>query len=439
MKLMGNGKNIYMKKIDRKKKYEIQSKLNELRLYGVEDLKIGDLLLLWCDAHLYENYSIKSVINIIYKIIQSIYLDRYSYTINGNGLTLLFFSNSAKGRQDHFYSFTKIKSLLNDYLFVYPETKKKYELNICLLKKYIIWWFQIKKIKEPFILRLIILWGLAGCSGDFYNVNNYIRKNKIDIENIIVLFDVFEIDSFFVQMMKKKGIKTITLQHGVYEYDSYAFKYSKSDYFFAWNENERLKGISCGIDSDKIIVTGILPTIGIKKSKNFINSNIKKIGIILSSEDIYNASNVMMLEGVGKYAKKNHISVIVKYHPSSNQFSYRDLMEKYDYEKSNTNDINLFLNDVDMCILVYSSALLSVAFHDKPFLICDDGMEYKDYKCLEEYKYIRFSKVNEIDKLLISIEQGKYDNIYQLLRKKLIPDGDVADNYKYAFNRIGIK
>ena len=73
---------------------------------------------------------------------------------------------------------------------------------------------------------------------------------------LLVLYDhgVFEAGS--VQMIKRKGIRTIALQHGISNKDIPGYYPVRSDFIACWGGKEKETLISQGIPKEKIVITG---------------------------------------------------------------------------------------------------------------------------------------------------------------------------------------
>lgn len=142
----------------------------------------------------------------------------------------------------------------------------------------------------------------------------------------LVLFaDMQSVENLAAQIARIKGIKTVTMQHGLYvDYGSYNtinvvnYRNHNSDYFLAWGPET--KALIERYRSDAQVVVCGNPVL--EKSKLEYANNDHDYILVVLDQFIFKEQNLEMLRLVSEYGKKKGVPVAVRCHPTDNKETY---------------------------------------------------------------------------------------------------------------------
>ena len=428
--------------IDLKIVEDLKNKLNSVKLYGCDNVKCGDVL--YYPLILRKSLIITwlEYLKLLFRIIIALLYTSYNITSIGKPNSIFLISRTTK-RKDLALNFFKAISFLQNRLDCIHSNKKRI---ICFssfsyIPYLILWEKSLKKVIPDFKLRLFIIKSLFEIFIDYNYIMNQIKRLNIKVTNLITLCDVHATDSFFVQKFNSENIRTITLQHGTYssQINNWVFRGSHSKvcfYIGQFTVDEAQKVIN--IDDKTIMKVGPMSYINyITYNKPNVLYN-KKIGLILDGE-IIRKDNIAMLTFIEKFCKKHKLQVIAKFHPTSNVQTYKEYLDSNTFREVYSNDISLldFFKKVDVVIVGISTVFMESLLSWKPtFIYYNKNQIFNYYKNVTNK--VKFETEEQLEKLLEHIKTPEFIGELEYLRNYMCASGDIKENYKKAFNQLGI-
>lgn len=162
--------------------------------------------------------------------------------------------------------------------------------------------------------------------------------SKYKFEIIVFFADMQPVENLLAQYFRNKGIKTVTLQHGLYvNYRDYPtvnvinYLHQPSEYFLAWGESTadliRISG-----NGRKVVICG-KPTIALKAlndcESNLSSENYQPYFTVILDQNMCHAQNIDMLHLLSHFAECVSLEMNVRYHPGNNRAVYESLGLKY--------------------------------------------------------------------------------------------------------------
>jgi len=161
-----------------------------------------------------------------------------------------------------------------------------------------------------------------------YIVLNILQVKSIDkylkgynLKLLIAHADMQPVENYMVQYFKEKGIKTVTLQHGLYiDYSKYPninevnYKNVVSDYFLSWGEETKeliekyhsnCKVLLCGNPTEKEMAY---------KSKDFFT--------VVFDQELFKEYNKKLIHIAQELSRKINLKILLKPHPRNNLNDY---------------------------------------------------------------------------------------------------------------------
>lgn len=145
---------------------------------------------------------------------------------------------------------------------------------------------------------------------------------ELNIKTLVCFADMQPIEYLASICFKRKGCKTVTLQHGLYiEYNNIDtvnkvnYINQPSDYFLAWGENTK-QLIEKHHNENKVVVCG---KPNIDKCKHITSS---KSLLVIFDQEIFHNQNVEMYRIVSSVANDLGCDLYVKFHPLNNIPAY---------------------------------------------------------------------------------------------------------------------
>lgn len=411
---------------------DIIKKINEVKLYQCNNVCCGDVLYYALQNH--SSFGLRDLFIAIKVFIRVLFFDSIDIVKNGTGSTVFLFSNSYRSRVDHYKSFLSIVSLSKNNITVVPG-KRKFKFHRGFISLFNKW------NKQLSFLGVYERMFISACLMDVYSnytfVEEYIKENNLDINQLVTFCDVHAIDSFITQMYNEKNIKTITLQHGVFTSrgGTWALTASHSRYFIAMNQFTVDEATLVGY-KNTMIVAGMFASVNKEPTKRNIE-RINSIGIFLDTE-IYRADNIKTLKTVEEYSKKYPKKFLIKFHPTSNIDSYRIFTDAIENCNCIGKEMNIFefCNNVDLVIARNSSTLIESLQYCIPAYIIHDDDQIDDL-----YGNVNKLKFNNVDELHYLIDVQSINVILDQMkdaRNYFCAEGNVTDNYKNVFSSLGI-
>lgn len=262
----------------------------------------------------------------IKRFINSRWFDRYEYEyIKKQGNKLIAFYSDFYYREDHLKIFDNFIKEFPIFDYVKPIKFPKERLNLRRGFKMLKWdihnLWQLRKIDMEFRYRIYWVRVLGLITLYYYNMRKLLDKESYTFG--LVYNDSNPYENILVQFMKKKGIHTATLQHGLFDKRGYwkgiEFRSSVADDWLAWNPYSKELGIECGISEEKIKILGIpryINPIKIDKTRES-----KTFSVILGEKALIN-ENRELIEFANLLSKDYGLKYYLRYHPTCKNGEY---------------------------------------------------------------------------------------------------------------------
>ena len=340
----------------------LERQINAIKFTACDNIKVGDVLHYQLFSQLSKWEGVRSLI----RILRNEFICSYTYKMNGCfPCTVMLFSNEYKDRLDHLCNFEKVCTTLDNYVKIIA-TSKKTVRPVRSLKLTMKWIKQFKRLKRGTIWSMSMASRLQQYYCSFQRVLRMMKKNNINIKNIVSYCDVMPEDNFFIQMSKTMGIRTITLQHGVFEVGHYGYTHSKSDFFLAHNLFSKDNAIKSGMTNKQIYIVGMPGMIDFNKKEEIIMRKEGIIGLILAGTGRVAPFDLELVRMAIVFKKKMGCKVYVKFHPGYGRDKYpKDIWD--DIDKTYEEDITAydFSEQVDFTVDTGSSLFMEYALRNK--------------------------------------------------------------------------
>ncbi|QBF81868.1 hypothetical protein EXU30_03505 [Shewanella maritima] len=226
-------------------------------------------------------------------------------------------------RDDYKFFFEDVASQFSGKKAIIQDYKKQSErVNIDASK----WLNEVSK----FMPRLDLDCHLArACIAIKLAMYSFILRKVVNnkFKTIVLFADMQPVENLIAQYCKRLGVRTVTMQHGLYvEYENLDtinkinYEHVVSDYFLAWGNNT--SKLVSKYNADVNIVNCGKPEIQMSGNSNPDDSE----GYILAVLDqrIFDEQNLEMLKILFEYSSLHNVELRVKFHPSNNKKSYTD-------------------------------------------------------------------------------------------------------------------
>lgn len=353
------------------------------------------------------SYNYKSKMILLKMLLCPILKDDYKLYENSKDINILFlWGSSYMERQDHYEKFKKVMSCCNNYSLLKDERGINFK-NLFGIWRVFVWLWKYRKADINSNLKKYIV---------FLMYDQYCKLNKIkkivDLSKNIKLgvcwCDVHLSDYLFVKYLQQKGIKTATLQHGMFDPDEYLYKLayinSPSDYFLCWNKLTKNIAHKLGCDINKYIVTGAPQFIDSCNYSNCTITNNGFFGVALSSYlDEYD--NIQLLNNADEIVKKYNLKCLVRLHPSLEKEEYSKYFVNDNIIVDNEKNFELYMNKCDFLLIANSGIYFNIIKNMKPFFQYDSGKN-------KLYKDVKWNKYTSLDELLLLYDRYIKDYTY---------------------------
>lgn len=411
---------------------EFIDELNKVKLKGFDNIPIGEWL-----STIYFEYKGVGCLGLIKSILVSIILEQNLYFETGDTYIWMIATYSYYRRPDQQHQFENIIKCAKHKGVIIPNRKISFHIKrLCKLPLIIDWNKRLKNtIFNKKIRYLIIAEAFRALVIAEENVDRIKKKGKAKL--CVTFCDVHPVDYLMTSMLHKHGIKTATLQHGVYDHMTrYEFSNSHSNYFLAMNEHAKEEAIRSGLNEQKIRVLGPLAYID---NKTAIRSYVKKekvYGILL------NGAKYGMLKGEDKelldfgynLSIDNKFKVIVRPHPLCEVPDHKIKNIEYYSECPRSVQLRDFLSQCDF-VLTGSTT----AFIDAFILGCPAYRYIGIHDHFPKVNGYSFCSMYQLTETIMSYYTKNEDEILQeiqLIRQYFIPKGNIKENYELFFKEF---
>lgn len=380
----------------------------------------------------------RSAIGAIKRGVREAFFDDYYYSVEGTGSALLFYGEY-NWRADHERTFHNLCSNLKGVVEI-KATKQKPKIHV------------IRGLAYLFLFCIWIIQAmLSGCN--FVQACNVVRplsicykSNKLFSEScfknallLIAYYDVSPDESYVVQKAKLMGLKTATLQHGIFSekkdkkaLSDTGFEYSESvsDYYFAWNQYTKDEWLKMGLDEKKIIVVGIPKFAGNTTKATDNTKSLDVFGVILNNSS-FDAHNRLLVMTANKISESLGMCYVIRFHPELKggiKKAYEELADDRYFIGESDNKVSVpeYSNTVKFSIISSSSVFVDLVFlgADVYRLIVTDSDTYSNVK------QNSFCNAEEFTKLYK--DKTSLDNLFDYL----CTTRDVSGSYQNVINSL---
>lgn len=380
---------------------------------GFKGINIEKLLMILQETHKYcKEMSFRQVCK---AYISSRWYDRYDYKyIQKAGNKFIAFYSDYYFRNDHLSTYVNFIKEFQMFDYVIPIRLPKDRINLkrgFIMSMWDVYNFgmlsnvDISFKEKIFFLRVIGLIALyCRRMGKYLDTKEYVYG--------LVYNDSNPYENILVQHMKRKGIYTATLQHGIFDkhgcWRGLEFRASVSDDFLAWNYYTKDLAMECGISKEKIKVLGM---------PRYINSVVVAQGnqkgifsVILGGKLVFD-ENKRLIEFANNLSRELGLKYFVRYHPTYEGNEYDMLVDRQFYIWENRYNDSI----VDMCeqsdfSLVGSatSMIIDLIYLKQPFLQYFDQWDGKKYKKRTNY----FRNYNELKEQMRKLTSQSEEMFY---------------------------
>ncbi|AQZ95278.1 hypothetical protein ACFSB1_18205 [Halopseudomonas phragmitis] len=158
--------------------------------------------------------------------------------------------------------------------------------------------------------------------------------SKFEFGVLVLFADMQPTENLLAQYFRRKGKKTVTLQHGLYaDYRDYPtvnvinYLHQPSEYFLAWGRDTAELICRSG-DNRKVVICGkpsVAVSSPVKKAREEGKAEGLKYFTVVLDQNVFQEQNVEMLGLMVEYAKSKDLIMNVRYHPGNNRRFYADL------------------------------------------------------------------------------------------------------------------
>lgn len=377
--------------------------LSHLKLPGLKEYKIDKLLFNSTrNCILYDHFTVLK--ECTKRIIGSIY--RIRFNLQGKKLLLISYKYE---RKDHAEIWDSFKNLFHDFDEIEIENKNfsidslKSVMKVVHSVKY--WILYIEFLKAIPTLRARML--LSAYLVELQEIDKLICSHRLDCVVAVTYFDGGFYENLIIQYLKRRNVKTITLQHGqpifhgfnVDRINQTMILNFTSNYIAVTGEFSKKQFLMGGIPDESIKVLGSLRPI-----KPYSQKSSHCFSVFLDCPTINFAenSNRLLLEMAEELAESINYLYVVRIHPSDDVNRYKNFHTKYGEFCSSDKSISEMLEQIEFSILHASGVYLDILSNGiKCFCMsCSDAFvslptDADKFKTINDLLY----KINEWDKL----------------------------------------
>lgn len=237
------------------------------------------------------------------------------------------------GRKDYYEILDYFRSSTGlSIYFDFAEVKNVFSLSpnniVCAFKRVVL----NKNIKLPLHRKIHLAAILT------YRLNSIKALETVDLtsyQKYVAFSSVHPEEAMITQYFQKRGIKTFSLQHGLYHLhrdlkpvDVIAYENFNTDYHFCWGEFTKSEFIEYGIPAERLLIGGY-PRV-IRKSTPLKKAKENDKVLVFLARIQFDESNFSLLDILKIYQKNNpHVQFDFKLHPSLNCLKYRSMLDAF--------------------------------------------------------------------------------------------------------------
>lgn len=372
------------------------------------------------------------------KIVILSFFQRERYELDNNDSSILFFM-SHQERKAYGDSLYNIQHLAKSDLLHSPQRDyKRFHFFEGLRIVFLLipnWYCQVSTWEKKLRNQLFLLQTLV----DMYWLSKKLDELNLEKYRLVVTFyDSFPIESYVVEYFRLHNVKSASLQHGQFTCwcedtlinSGVELRTFKSDYLLCWNKFTYDEAIKCGIDRNKLVVTGIWSYVNEKRTKCTQNNN-GVFGVVIGHPS-WNEENEVLVKAANLISEKYNLKYYLKLHPQYSESYFSNLVNSH-YIGNIKKGINMkdYANIVDFSIVGSSSVFVELVYIGHDIYRYSSGAVDDKYRSVMIGKY--FSNLNELDVLF---KERREDRSTDALFDYLCTIEDVASSYRSFFERF---
>lgn len=386
-------------------------------------------------------YSHAKISGYLYAIIEKILFKSIYIKIDNPLQDVVFFKSESSHRADHNQSFFNVYETAGKKVgLITVKMKKVFSIRhsigkIGLLMKYA---KSVSNSKRPInnlarINALLVI-------DDFIKALSEIDFSKVKLG--VVYYDVSKYDFMFVKLLKKRGIKTATLQHAAFvaprkvsspnfEFEGVELCNSTADYFLAWNSFTKEEAVKSGMPEQKIKVLGIPKYINVTVD-NKQHKRTSCFGVILNAKS-FDSLNRKLIQYADFVANKTGYSYYLKYHPQFHEFIYDSLPKsgKYIGSLELSKSVSDYIKLVDFTLISNSTVFIELIFMGHIVFRLQAGDEDK----FRNVPYNSFTNEEELEHLLEGENVESSDQLFSYMCFTKNPKDSYEEFFKCRRNQ----
>lgn len=399
--------------------------------YDVKDYDINKIIV--TTRYMLEKGQI-GPINIIKDLIKSIFCFQYFHENKGN--SVIFFESIDYEKAFNYRAlYKRVMDLDCTYSSLLLGKKKNCKTKIV---RYIPVYFRCRRQilamgykgrGQIFVLSATLLRGFI----ELDKIKNIISKYKV----LVVLCDVHPIDALVVQYAKKRGMKTITMQHGHFNAKDRPWVYSNSeaDFFFLHGQYAFEEAIESGHSNTGLISVGMMNYIGIERKHLEYQASNKTFALILNGPGA-KEDNEAMIRCANTICDIFELNYIVRAHPAIPVKEYENIIKWEKCERVSTieESINSLLSQTQFT-MVGNSTVFIESLYMGSVTYRFVGVSQDIY---EKIQWCAFRTVEEFEKKYEGLKSNS-ERIQEKCKHTLdylCETGDIGENYRQAINKI---
>lgn len=412
---------------------KIISKFNSIEFYNLKNVKCGDLLHYNIDY----KYTNESIFRSLLRILSSLLTTSISMKKYGDGNILFLCSNWFKDRKDIRKWYQSVASLSNSKVIVEPRDKKFCLKNIGRIRIITKWYIQSRKLSISVKEKIYYLSLLFHTASEFWDIQERIKKEKVNFKLLITVCDVVNTEYLAVQWCNNLNIDTASLQHGLIScnVNQWMVTGSKSKYYLVYGRYTVEQAMKLGKKRDKLIEVGMpqhLNSTFPQKLKLKFN-NI--FGVILNSE-VLHEDNIQLIKLANKFAETTKMNYIIKLHPSLKIEMYEKWLDNIKIDKVYSNEIDIltFGEKVDFTLIGASTVFMEYCLNMIPAFMCVLNKNHDVYEGIDWCKFYDYHQLMSLY-TMFSEHLSEYEEKYIETREYLCKYNSIKNEYSSFFKK----
>ncbi|WP_165253983.1 UDP-N-acetyl glucosamine 2-epimerase [Adlercreutzia sp. ZJ304] len=266
------------------------------------------------------------------------------------------------------------------------------------------------------------------------------------IDCYVSIFDQYPEEYIFVCECRRRGIKTVVLQHGAQSYSknsnddllsySFALDHLNSDYLFAWNQLAKCHALSFGVPEEKILVVGDpfiekreFPLLKVREPKRFCV-------VLEAGKDNIRDLNAALLDFADSLVERYSLEGTVRFHPTNYDEILVEKVRNSGYLKIGESEtISRLSGDIDFAIAARSSVYAELLLNGVPVFRYVPDADYDPYEGLVAGVFSNLVQLAELFSHLMNGDECLIEGLKRNIRA-LFVSGGASRNYRQAFEAV---